>query len=167
MDADCKQPWAPELEPAAADPSEASVRGKTMNFYRLYKARSLDCLVKERILVEASHCQYEIWKRFGHKGEIVGMVNPSDVNMNGPTLLPTPAKLSSVTCSSSTECFTSLAQCHSALHLVLKSRRHNNPPHLLPQILPAFCPRKSSHPFLRCTKFSTKPCLLQSQKVDF
>lgn len=74
---------------------------------RLYKARSLGCLVKERILVEASNCQYEIWKRFGRKGGIT-----SDVNMNGPTLSPTPAKLSSVTCSSSTECSAPLTVVH-------------------------------------------------------
>ena len=50
-------------------------KNKTMSFFRsrLYKAKSLGSLVKERILVEASHCQYEIWKRFGRK---------SDVNQN-------------------------------------------------------------------------------------
>lgn len=111
MDADCKPP-------GATDPDEAAEvdRGKTMNFLRsrLYKARSLGCLVKERILVEASHCQYELWKRFGRKGGIVGVVTPSDVNMNGPTHSPIPAKLSSVTsCSSSAECSTpSLAVVH-------------------------------------------------------
>nr|CAH0109331.1 unnamed protein product [Daphnia galeata] len=106
MDADDKQPGA--AEPDSGEAGEVN-RGKTMNFLRsrLYKARSLGCLVKERILVEASHCQYELWKRFGRKGGIVGVVSPSDVNMNGPTHSPTPAKLSTVTsCSSSAECST-------------------------------------------------------------
>ena len=58
MDADDKQPGA--AEPDSGEAGEVN-RGKTMNFLRsrLYKARSLGCLVKERILVEASHCQYE------------------------------------------------------------------------------------------------------------
>lgn len=107
MDADGKHPSTPEADPTDPATSEAG-RGKTMSFLRsrLYKARSLGSLVKERILVEASHCQYEIWKRFGRKGGIVAGVAPSDVNMNGPTLSSTPAKLSSVACSASTECST-------------------------------------------------------------
>lgn len=51
---------------------------------RLYKAKSLGSLVKERILMEASHCQYELWKRFGRTPPKNG-----DVNMNGPTALMT------------------------------------------------------------------------------
>ena len=156
MGADCKQPRAPE--PEAADSSEAG-RGKTMSFLRsrLYKARSLGCLVKERILVEASHCQYEIWKRFGRKGGIVGMVNPSDVNMNGPTLSPTPAKISSVTCSSSTECSTSLAvvhnvtqHCTSCWNLVVII---TSP---LPQIPPAILFMKTNKKFICVWKLSTR-----------
>lgn len=109
MDADCKHPAGPEADSAEGTSTDVAGRGKTMSFLRsrLYKARSLGCLVKERILVEASHCQYEIWKRLGRKGAMAGGgVAPSDVNMNAPTLSPTPAKLSSVTCSASTECST-------------------------------------------------------------
>ena len=65
----CGGAEAPEGEGAAAD----SARAKTMSSFlrsRLYKAKSLGSLVKERILVEASHCQYEIWKRFGRKGDV-------------------------------------------------------------------------------------------------
>ena len=47
--------------------TEGAEKPKTMSFLRsrLYKAKSLGSLVKERILVEASHCHYELWKRLG------------------------------------------------------------------------------------------------------
>lgn len=69
-----------------------------MNFLRsrLYKARSLGSLMKERILLEASHCQFELWKRFGRKTvpDATGAA-PSgagnDVNMNGTKSAPSPA----------------------------------------------------------------------------
>lgn len=54
--------------------------GKSMSFLRsrLYKAKSLGSLVKERILVEASHCQYELWKRFGRKNDQQASQNSPD-----------------------------------------------------------------------------------------
>jgi len=55
---------------------------------RLYKAKSLGSLVKERILVEASYCQYELWKRLGRKGG-GGGGGGGDVNMNGGGVLST------------------------------------------------------------------------------
>ena len=62
------------IDPTASG-QVADSKVKSMSFLRsrLYKAKSLGSLVKERILVEASHCQYELWKRFGRK---------SDVNQN-------------------------------------------------------------------------------------
>jgi len=70
-----------------SDASETS--GRTMGGFlrsRLYKAKSLGSLVKERILVEANHCQYELWRRLGRKG---GGGGGGDVNMNGGGVLST------------------------------------------------------------------------------
>lgn len=85
-----QQPAHPELASASGDSSPPA--GRTMSFLRsrLYKAKSLGSLMKERILVEASHCQYEIWKRFG-----LGPAKNGDVNMNGVASLPTPVLKSS------------------------------------------------------------------------
>ena len=58
---------------ASGQVSDSKVKSMSFLRSRLYKAKSLGSLVKERILVEASHCQYELWKRFGRK---------SDVNQN-------------------------------------------------------------------------------------
>lgn len=77
-------------EVAALGAATEAGRGRTMSFLRsrLYKARSLGSLMKERILLEASHCQYELWKRFGRKTGVAGEASASldpagDVNMNG------------------------------------------------------------------------------------
>ena len=78
-------PEAPEASDSAGSTAAAvgdPARTKTMSSFlrsRLYKAKSLGSLVKERILVEASHCQYEIWKRFGRKG---AATDAADVNQN-------------------------------------------------------------------------------------
>ena len=78
-------PEAPEASDSAGSTAAAvgdPARTKTMSSFlrsRLYKAKSLGSLVKERILVEASHCQYEIWKRFGRKE---AATDAADVNQN-------------------------------------------------------------------------------------
>lgn len=87
---------------AEANPVEqtetSDTPGRTMGGFlrsRLYKAKSLGSLVKERILVEASHCQYELWKRLGRKGG-------GDVNMNGGSVSALPALASKPSSASAT-----------------------------------------------------------------
>lgn len=70
----------------AEQPDASETTGRTMGGFlrsRLYKAKSLGSLLKDRIACEASHCQYELWKRLGRKG------GHGDVNMNGGGVLST------------------------------------------------------------------------------